>query len=251
MITPHPSKRCSLFATLSVAILLSSLPSVQAGLITNGSFELNGGVNSTTLTDWTTVDTGSGDTYAQTGTGSPLNGFAVPVPTQGTFAAMTDQGGPGTHIFYQDFLVPFGIASGTLDFDLFIGNYDGNFTPGNPLDHTAVAPNQQVRVDILTGGSAPASILPADVLLNVYQTQAADPHFSGYTPINANLTALLQAHEGQTLRLRFAEVDNQSNFNLGVDNVRLETTTAIPEPTTAVFGLALLGTAMFSRRRKA
>jgi hypothetical protein len=186
---------------LSVAILLSSLPSIQAALvITNGSFELNGGAGSTTLTNWTTVDSGNGDTYAQSGVTSPLSGFAVPAPTQGTFAAMTDQGGPGTHIFYQDFLVPFGIASGTLDFDLFIGNRDGNFTPGNPLDHTAVSPNQLARVDILKGGSAPASILPADVLLNVYQTQAADPLVSGYTPINANLTALLQAHQGETLR---------------------------------------------------
>jgi hypothetical protein len=250
MITLHPSKR-SLFATLSVAILLSSLPSIQAALvITNGSFELNGGAGSTTLTNWTTVDSGNGDTYAQSGVTSPLSGFAVPAPTQGTFAAMTDQGGPGTHIFYQDFLVPFGIASGTLDFDLFIGNRDGNFTPGNPLDHTAVSPNQLARVDILKGGSAPASILPADVLLNVYQTQAADPLVSGYTPINANLTALLQAHQGETLRLRFAEVDNSGFFQMGVDNVRLDATTAIPEPTTALFGLALLGTAMFSRRRK-
>ena len=34
-----------------------------------------------------------------------------------------------------------------------------------------------------------------------------------------DVTALLQANQGATLRLRFSEVDNVSFFQMGVDNV--------------------------------
>jgi len=64
-----------------------------------------------------------------------------------------------------------------------------------------------------------------------------------------DVTALLQANQGQTLRLRFAEVDNVAPFNLGVDNVNF-TAAAIPWPSSwiMVFG-SLLGVAFIRRRR--
>jgi hypothetical protein len=63
----------------------------------------------------------------------------------------------------------------------------------------------------------------SDVLLNLFQTSAGDPLISGYTSQSTDLTALLSANAGQTLRLRFAEADNVFIFQLGVDNESLDT----------------------------
>ena len=38
---------------------------VSANQLNNGSFEINGGAGSTVLNDWTTVDTGTGNWFAQ------------------------------------------------------------------------------------------------------------------------------------------------------------------------------------------
>jgi glucose/arabinose dehydrogenase len=76
------------------------------------------------------------------------------------------------------------------------------------------------------------------VLLNLYQTKVGDPLISGYNTITADVSALLAAHAGETLRLRFAETDNLLTFQLGVDNVRFDT---IPEPMSILlFGAALV-----------
>ena len=45
----------------------------------------------------------------------------------------------------------------------------------------------------------------------------------------SRLTALLQAHEEETLRLRFAEVDNRMPLLFGVDRINLSVT-SVPEP---------------------
>ena len=76
-------------------------------------------------------------------------------------------------------------------------------------------------------GSDPFDI--ADSLLNAFQTLPGDPLTSGYTLFTLDVTSLLASHLGETLRLRFAEVDNVIFFNLGVDDVHL----LINEPSTA------------------
>src|SRR5262249_52027099 len=159
--------------------------------------------------------------FIQTGTVSPISGFPVPPPPGPPNAAMTDQGGPGSHVLYQDFTVPFGVTGASLTFDRFIGNRDGGFFTPDTLDFS-VSPNQQARVDLITTTANPFSVAPGDVLLNVFRTQPGDPLVSGYTTQVTDLTAFLQAHEGQTLRLRFAEVDNQLFFQFGVDRVNLD-----------------------------
>jgi hypothetical protein len=165
---------------------------------------------------------------------------------------MTDQGGPGSHVLFQDFVVPVGVTGATLSFDRFIGNRDGPFATPSSLSF-GVSPNQQARVDILVGTpSSEFSVLAADVLANTFQTHTGDPLVSGYTLQTADLTALLEAHQGQTLQLRFAEVDNQSFFQFGVDLVSLNvSTTAVPEPASlALLGGALLGFGIIRRRNR-
>lgn len=241
------------------ALALGAFPAnATAELIVNGGFEAG-------FTGWTRVDQagGSGTFHLQTGTASPVNGFPVPAPPQGTQAAMSDGDGPGSHVLYQDFFVPTGPGLFQLALDLFIGNRDeaiGNVNPdfrigtGVGLDFAgtnaanATVRNQQARIDIMRAGSDPFSVATADVLQNIYQTRPGDPLVSGYKSLLADISAVMNANLGQTLRLRFAEVDNVAPFQMGIDNVRI---VPAPEPSSlGIFGLGtLLGLFAYRRRR--
>ncbi len=210
-------------------------------LIVNGGFEAG-------LSSWTRADAlgSEGTFFVQTGTLSPVNGDPVPAPPGGIRAAMTDAQGPGSHVLYQDFIVPLLISSATLDFDLFVGNRAGMFATPASLDFSTPTLNQQARVDILRAGTDPFSVAGADVLLNVFQTMPGNVFPLAYLAHSANLSALFGAHAGETLRLRFAEVDNVLTSQLGVDNVSLTTVSpqVVPESATLILfgtGLAALG----------
>ena len=56
------------------------------------------------------------------------------------------------------------------------------------------------------------------------------------------------AHEGETLRLRFAETDNVSFLNLGVDNVNLSI--QVPEPSALLMAFGGLAGLVWSQRRQ-
>ena len=81
-----------------------------------------------------------------------------------------------------------------FSFDLFIGNRADDFSTPSPacLDFGINAFNQQVRVDLLVGGTDPFSVAPADVLQNIYQSKPGDPLVSGYTTIVADLRRSLR-----------------------------------------------------------
>lgn len=220
-------------------------PARAQQLISNGGFESG-------LASWTVLNqVGSGGTFtAQSGTTTPINGFTVPAPPEGTQAALTDADSGGSHVLYQDFVVPTGIGGGSVGFSLFVNNGDTTFRTPATLDWATPTPNQQARVDLLTATSDPFSVAAGDVLLSLYRTNAGDPLVSGYTSFSANITPLLLANQGQTLRLRFAEVDNASFFNLGVDRVFVQAT--VPEPSSVALLMAgggLLGLARSRRRR--
>jgi hypothetical protein len=209
-------KLFQLVAIASAFACLANGPAQAQQLITNGGFESG-------FAGWTRSDqTGSESTWLlQTGTTSPVNGFGVPAPPAGTTAAMTDAMGPGSHVLFQNFVVPLVPGAATLSFALYINNHATAFSSPNSLDFSTPTLNQQFRVDIMTTGSDPFSVALSDVLLAVYQTLPGNPLVSGYTTIAADLTALFATHGGQTLRLRFAEVDNVAPFNAGIDNVSL------------------------------
>jgi hypothetical protein len=227
-----------LCATLTIAL---SLPA-HASLILNGGFESG-------LAGWTAADRigSDGTFFLQTGTSSPVNGFPVPPPPEGTFAAMTDSQAPGSHILYQDFLVPTSLGGGTIGFSLFINNMADNFYTPSHLDFSTPDLNQQARVDVMTTSADPFSL---DVLQNLYQTLPGDPLVSGYTSFLLDISPLLLSHAGETLRLRFAEVDNVFFFNLGVDAVSIDVTAA-PEPSLwMLLGAPLAGLGLRARRRR-
>jgi hypothetical protein len=219
------------FCPAMIILHVAVSPARGQVLINNGGFEVG-------FASWTRADQlGSLGTFAlQTGTTSPVNGTTVPAPPGGTRAAMTDAAGPGSHVMYQDFVVPTApILSAQLRFDVFVGNRASAFFIPSPasLDFSTPALNQQARVDILNGGTDPFSVSALDVLTTAFQTTTTDPLVSGYNTVTVNLTSLFTANAGNTLRLRFAEVDNVFSFQLGVDNVSL-TATPVPEPSSLI-----------------
>ncbi len=227
-----------------LAVLAVAVPSASAQIISvNGGFEAG-------LTGWTTANQlGSlGSFVVQSGTMSPVNGTTVPAPPGGLQTAMTDAMGPGSHVLYQDIVIPSTpVPGGSLQFDLFIGNRANAFFKPATLDFSTPALNQQARVDIITVTADLFSLLPGDVLFSAYQTNLGDLLVSGYNPIAVDLTSLFNAHVGETLRLRFAEVDNVNFFQMGVDNVVV----TVPEPTSMILcGIgAIPGLILCIRRR--
>jgi hypothetical protein len=242
-----------LAATLSTGLTVAVVPAQAQQLITNGGFEA-------AFTGWTRADQlGSDGTFAlQTGTSSPVNAFIVPAPPQGTQAAMTDSQAGGSHVLYQDFTIPAGTLSGNVNFSLFINSGDSFFSPAH-LDWASTGTdrlNQQARVDIITTAADPFSVAGGDVLQNLFQTLPGDPLVSGYTNFSIDISPLLAANQGQTLRLRFAEVDNVSFFNLGVDQVTIQASpvaAVAPEPSALALLLmgGLLARRTLARRRQA
>ena len=184
---------------------------LSSGMAIAGELVVNGGFETGDTTGWSVVNAGSGNFGVMSGTISPISGFTVLAPPAGTYAAMTDQTGPGSHILYQDISVPLGTTN--LSATIYLHNRAVGWVTGTDLNPSGPA-NQQFRVDIMNP-VAPVDDVGSGVLLNVYQTQPGDPLISGYMPITANLTSFA----GQTVRIRFAEVDNQGYLQAGVDQV--------------------------------
>lgn len=222
-----------------VVLAFAALLPLHAAVITNGGFESG-------FTGWTRADqTGSDGTFAiQTGTASPVNADPVPAPPGGTKAAMTDSQGPGSHLLFQNLVIAAAVPTTILSFDLFIGNRGAEFDSPNSLDFSTPALNQQARVDLLLSGGDPFSVT---VLQNLYQTHPGDALVSGYTHIAVDVTSVFNANVGNTLVLRFAETDNIAGFQMGVDNVSLDTLGA-PEP--ASWAMLLIGVAILALARR-
>ncbi|MBN1967718.1 MAG: hypothetical protein JW910_23885 [Anaerolineae bacterium] len=199
-------KRFTIMAALACVLALALVPALTAQAdVSNGGFEAGA------FTGWTVVNWAgsSGNWYIQTGATSPLNGFAVPAPPEGAFAAMTDQTGGGSHVLYQDIAVP--PEGGTLSFYVYYYTQSAIATPAS-LDPFGAGPNQQYRVDLLSPAEAPFSL---NVLQNLFATNVGDLTTLGPTLITADLSA----YAGTTVRLRAAEADNQLFFNAGFDGV--------------------------------
>ncbi len=230
---------------------------VAPNLVRNGGFEqrdLSGERGN--LLGWQTFDLNSnpgsfGRWAPQTGSLSPLSLVSVIPPVERNFQAMLDEadltpvvpGAPnpnaastyaGAHALYQDITIPAGVTSAGLLLTLYIDNSgSGGFysnTGATGLDFHG-APNQQVRVDVLTPSGDVLS--NAGVLLNVFSTSPND------APVQlVQLGTDLSAYKGQTVRLRIAAANNMGKLIVGVDNVRLNVQyTDTTAPTLASVGL--------------
>lgn len=235
----------SLAAAAFAASLLSSAHAASVELLTNGDFETG------TFAGWTaTTRTGSNGSLAIStpGTITPNGGQATAAnPLGGTAYAVTSQNGPGAYSLMQAFTVNPSATSVMLTFQMFANNYAAEtFFGEQGLDFAGVA-NQHARVDLLSSTAGPFD-LGAVELANFYLGADLGPNPNPYTSYMFDITSLVGA--GGTYQLRFAQVDNQLFFNMGVDNVSvLAQFNQVPEPGSfALAALALIGVG-FARRR--
>ncbi|QIL82084.1 hypothetical protein G7047_20740 [Diaphorobacter sp. HDW4A] len=216
------SLRRTLGAALWLALAVASTGHATE-LVANGGFESNGGVGSATFAGWQTfMQSGSrGGFLAQQGNKSAVTPVTVAASPQGTFAAMSDQPGPGSHVLYQDIAIPAGYPA-TLTAQVYVQSASSLAAAPATLDYTLATPNQQARIDVMK----PAATLDdvgSGVLANVFQWPAsgATPTYpvqgSGYQTVTLDMSS----YAGQTVRLRIAEVDNRQSLFFGVDAVSI------------------------------
>ncbi|HBE57608.1 MAG TPA: hypothetical protein DEG17_16445 [Cyanobacteria bacterium UBA11149] len=239
-------RHSTLLAGVVTAISLSILTdTANAATIVNGGFETGN------FSGWTLVNQpgGSGNWFVTSGSVSPQSAHSIPLPTEGTKFAVTDQSGPGSHVLFQDISLEAGFQH-ILSFNWIAENWDGRglFNPGTMNQNTR--PNQQFRIDLVpvgfTNWFAPSS--SAGILTNILAPVAQN------APVNQwnNLTFDLTPWAGSTVRLAFREVDNQWFFNAGVDQVKIASTpVSVPEPnsTLGLFVLGSLGIGAIAKRK--
>jgi hypothetical protein len=205
---------------LAAALCALAAPAAAgAATVVNGDFEAGN------LNGWNVVNApgeGTGNWYAYSGTANPSGEFGgeVPPPPAGNYAAIVSQGGPGSHILYQDVaLEPF--YSHSLSLLVYYRSGAPLTTPNpNTLAYQPPPDNQQYRVDVMRQGAPVDSVNPVDILATVFATKDGDPEELGPTLLTANLTPF----GGQTVRLRFAEVDNRNVFFAGTDSISIQST---------------------------
>lgn len=231
MATSTMIKKLSI-ATAGAALiaLATTVKAANAASIVNGGFETGN------FSGWTTVSqSGSnGNLFNTAGGSSPISGFPIPGASEGTRYAVTDQGGPGSYVLFQDIFLE-ASSQHQLSFDWFAQSHASFANPGTM--NAFVPPNQQFRVDLVSTGFSdwfsPSS--SAGVLANILAPVASPAQWT-------STTFDLSAWAGQTVRLAFREVDNQFFFQSGVDNVQTSSTPtqAVPEPASTL-GLLALG----------
>src|SRR5262249_55527286 len=129
--------------------------------------------------------------------------------------------GPGLRIMYQDVALEPG-ASHTLQVTLYYRNLAAGFS-NPPSLSPLVIPNQQYRIDVMKPTAPITSAAPSDILATALATKPGDPLTLAPSGYSTDLTAFA----GQTVRLRFGEVDNRGFFHASVDNVRIITTAPV------------------------
>ncbi len=257
---------------LALGLCAISLPTnsqAQGELLTNGNFETGDFTGFILANQVNPSDNANADHFyiSTPGSNTPaVNGVTFttsPNPAGGNFYAVSTADLPGAHALLQNFTVPANPCGLHLSFQMFVNDQSGIGPIVDPsgLDYTTGGlaqpnDNQHARVDILRAGAADFSTAPADVVDNLYLSvdpSSFDPSSSlipnAFKTYTADLTGVLTP--GSSYRIRFAEVDNNSAINVGLDNISLVASTPEPGTLALMAGLGLSGTMLTLRRRRA
>ena len=138
----------------------------------------------------------------------------MPDPPQGRFAAVTDMCSAGSRVLYRDLELD---GRRTLRFTMHYRSFAPSFAASPTLSHLPPYRNHQLRVDVMEPDSPVLSVATGHVLATIFRTQRGDP-----PRLTRTIAFDLSRWAGQTVRLRFAEVDNDAPLRVVVDDVRLD-----------------------------
>jgi len=175
-----------------------------SNLIVNGGFETGD------FSGWIVTDsTGGGAWVINNGSFAPISGRGPLPPLVGGFDAVSDQSGNGIRSLSQSLVVPSGVTSAALSWLDRIHNFHSDF----------VDPQQEFRVSLRDSGGS--------LIQEIFSTNPGDATTQpGPNPRSFDVTASLQAHAGETIRLVFEQEDNFNFFNATVDDVVLTVSSA-------------------------
>lgn len=187
----------------------------------------NGGFENGNLSRWHVENEGEGDWFVYSGTEIPSIGDDGPplplrrggpsffAPPQGTYGAVTNQGGPGLHILHRTLKLKPDSKHKLKLRAYYVTGAELHSPPTFEFESEA---NQQYRIDVMKKGAPLDSVDDPDVLKEVFGTEPGDPSSLAPKKFSVNLTKFA----GKKVRLRLAEVDNQGNFYAAVDAVKLK-----------------------------
>jgi len=244
--------KCALSA-VAVLTAMAARPAAATELLVNGGFETGD------FTGWYEVDeTGAGGSwFVNNSTSSPVSGFTTPGPASGNFYALTDQGNPSANVLLQPFTISAGAGTVTLSYDFFSNNQNngaspvapaGAYCPG-PLDFAVSVENQCDRVDIMSGSITDPFDTGSGVVENLYEDAPVAPTDGTSNPWTLETFDLSNLAPGNYY-LRFGQVDNAYYNQMGIDNVSITTSNAVPEPgSLALLASGLAGFGLLRRRK--
>lgn len=141
----------------------------------------------------------------------PHVAFAVPMPPQGKFAAVSDMKGPGRRVLYRDFRLEGRFLLRMIVFYRSARRFDD--APRSRLES-----GQYYRIDVLREGAPADSMEISDILATAFQTDASSVLACRPTPVTLDLSPWA----GQTVRLRAVVADSHGPVRAGMDDIWLE-----------------------------
>ena len=193
-------------------LLAVAMPVTSLAQISNPGFETGDTSGWTVQTNGAAfpIEVESGQITTSAGTINPS--------LSDNFYAYTSQSGPGSSFLAQDFTVQSG--TNRIFFDIAINNSTSDYFVPDPVSFDFTGPaNQQARFDILTPGAPLTTVDPSEIIVTGFQTEPGNPLVQDWTRYDIDVTNELQPYVGQTVTLRFVQVDNQGFFNLAIDNL--------------------------------
>lgn len=186
---------------------------------------------------WKVKDPGNGDWYVYRGRtivddGPPVRGLGGPQfyrPPRGTYAAAAYQNGPGLNILHRRLRLKEDATNKLSFFLAWRNNADRFYTPDTfEFDDGTMPrgikgppenPNQQFRIDILKANAPVDTLRRRQILATLFKVRNNTRGRRRYEREKYNLTEL--GLDGGTVRFRVAEVDNQGQLPVGIDQVKL------------------------------
>jgi hypothetical protein len=187
-----------IFGLSSLLAVSSVWAAPPTNLITNGDFETGD------FAGWESLAVGSALGF-QINDGTYVHPAGIAIePISGDYDAVSGQTGPGQNTLRQLVTVPTGVFSAKLAWSDRIRNLASIFSD----------PNQEWRIVLRD--------VFGNVIQEVYSTTPGDPLIQlGPNARSGNVTAALQANEGEDVYVSFEQQDNLNFFNATLDDAVL------------------------------